>query len=117
MLAHQSTSPIVWADLFLNGLICTACEVSLLRRCWKVRRTSLTRSSQVLNPAPCGTGHEAKDMGGRTAGISAHHYFHCQYIFGKLSGRHFYWLTYREQTIALGVGSRHESVNDSVRRP
>ncbi|KAI0303939.1 hypothetical protein BC826DRAFT_201493 [Russula brevipes] len=35
-LKYWSTSPIVWADLFLNGLICTVCEVSLLRRCWKV---------------------------------------------------------------------------------
>ncbi|KAF8505910.1 hypothetical protein F5888DRAFT_1838847, partial [Russula emetica] len=35
---HWSTSPIVWADLFLNGLICTVCEVSLLRRCWKVTK-------------------------------------------------------------------------------
>jgi hypothetical protein len=44
----------------------------------------------MLNPAPCCTGHEAKDMGGRTAGISAHHYFHCQHMFGKLSSQHFY---------------------------
>lgn len=49
ILAHQSTSPIVWADLFLNGLICTVCEVSLLRRCWKARRSSTTRSSHILN--------------------------------------------------------------------
>lgn len=33
----------------------------------------LTGSSQMPNPAPCCTGHKAKDMGGRTAGISAHY--------------------------------------------
>jgi len=44
----------------------------------------------MLNPAACCTGHEAKGMGGRTAGISARHYFHCQHMFGKLSGQHFY---------------------------
>ncbi|KAI0268109.1 hypothetical protein BC834DRAFT_968331 [Gloeopeniophorella convolvens] len=37
-LEHWSTSPLDWADLFLNGLICTVCEVSLLRRCWKVTK-------------------------------------------------------------------------------
>ncbi|KAI9467162.1 hypothetical protein BJY52DRAFT_50917 [Lactarius psammicola] len=35
---HWSTSPLVWADLFLNGLICTICETSLIRRCWKVTK-------------------------------------------------------------------------------
>ncbi|KAI0053735.1 hypothetical protein FA95DRAFT_481768 [Auriscalpium vulgare] len=31
-----STSPLNWADLFLNGLICSTCEVFLIRRCWKL---------------------------------------------------------------------------------
>lgn len=54
-------------------------------------------------------------MGGRAAGVSAHYDFHCQHMFSKLSGQYFYQLTYRTQTIILGVGSRHERVNDSVR--
>ena len=56
-------------------------------------------------------------MGGRTAGISAHHYFHCQHMFGKLSDQQFYYLTHWAQTVILGVASRHENVNDSVRGP
>ncbi|KAI9447891.1 hypothetical protein H4582DRAFT_2068470 [Lactarius indigo] len=35
---HWSTRPLVWADLFLNGLICAICETSLIRRCWKVTK-------------------------------------------------------------------------------
>ncbi|KAH9060975.1 hypothetical protein EDB87DRAFT_1683089 [Lactarius vividus] len=35
---YWSTSPLVWADLFINGLICTICETSLIRRCWKVTK-------------------------------------------------------------------------------
>jgi hypothetical protein len=35
---HWSTSPLVWADLFLNGLICAICETSLIRKCWKARK-------------------------------------------------------------------------------
>lgn len=35
---HWSTSPLVWAEIFLNGLICAICETSLIRRCWKVTK-------------------------------------------------------------------------------
>jgi hypothetical protein len=44
----------------------------------------------MLNLVPCCTGHEAKDMGSRAAGISAHHYFHCQRVSGELSDQRFY---------------------------
>ncbi|KAI0254854.1 hypothetical protein BJV78DRAFT_1120509 [Lactifluus subvellereus] len=45
---HWSTNPLVWADLFLNGLICTVCEISLLRKCWKARKHPLTRKWVTL---------------------------------------------------------------------
>ena len=32
----QSTSPMEWSDLFLNGCICALCEAFYIRRCWKV---------------------------------------------------------------------------------
>ena len=32
----QSTSPMEWCDLFLNGCICALCEAFYIRRCWKV---------------------------------------------------------------------------------
>ncbi|KAI0276314.1 hypothetical protein BGY98DRAFT_919524 [Russula aff. rugulosa BPL654] len=76
-LRHWSTSPIVWADLFLNGLICTTCEVSLLRRCWKVTK------QKTWVAVPLG------------------------FLLITIFIANIYL------TIALGVGSRHESVNDS----
>ncbi|KAI0005156.1 hypothetical protein BJV74DRAFT_329486 [Russula compacta] len=76
-LKHWSTSPIVWADLFLNGLICTVCEVSLLRKCWKVTK----RRSWVIVPLA----------------------FLLITIF----------IANMYLTVALGVGSKHGSVNDS----
>ncbi|PCH40883.1 hypothetical protein WOLCODRAFT_16742 [Wolfiporia cocos MD-104 SS10] len=33
---HWWTSPLHWAEFLLNGIICTLCEVFLIRRCWKV---------------------------------------------------------------------------------
>lgn len=36
-LLYQSTSPVEWSDLFLNGCICALCESFYIRRCWKVR--------------------------------------------------------------------------------
>lgn len=36
IIPTQSTSPIEWSDLFLNGCICALCQTFYIRRCWKV---------------------------------------------------------------------------------
>ncbi|KAI0321947.1 hypothetical protein OF83DRAFT_1167975 [Amylostereum chailletii] len=35
---HWSSSPIDWADLFFNGVICSVSELYLVRRCWKATK-------------------------------------------------------------------------------
>ncbi|KAI9513250.1 hypothetical protein F5148DRAFT_285715 [Russula earlei] len=94
-LRYWSTSPIVWADLFLNGLICTVCEVSLLRKCWKVTKKRIWVTAplafllvtvfiaNVYLTVALGVG--SKHEGGNDSPLKAQHSFLAKFSFN-------YWI-------------------------
>ncbi|KAI0307027.1 hypothetical protein B0F90DRAFT_1622129 [Multifurca ochricompacta] len=85
-LEHWSTSPLVWADLFLNGLICTVCETSLLRKCCKAPVTK--KKKWVILP-----------LGFLLVTIFIANIYLVSVPLSTNSSR----LTYRMQTVALGA--------------
>lgn len=106
----QSTSPLVWAEIFLNGLICAICETSLIRRCWKVhliqtRYPSLTPYTQVTKKNKWVT----PPLAFLLVTIFIANVYLVRVYQNACSSR-IDW----EQSIVLGLDSKHGRANDSV---